>query len=123
MCTRPAAAKAKNQGGKMNLPFDDQDLPFKDGDILPRPEPGTVLVLKQSTDESGLMLDRGVVTHTYGSLAEDWGSDGESSWAMRDHNDLTGFKGHWYAMIESSDGEDTELVASYEVLALEVRKS
>jgi hypothetical protein len=84
--------------------FDDSPQPFMPGDDLPKPKVGDKIILREPDDTFGLR--EGIVEVTWDSLAEDWGSDGESAWSMWDYNEETGFRGHWYASI---------VVASYEV--------
>jgi len=98
--------------------FEDSPEPFDPNDNLPKPEIGAWLTLcvPLATD---LCLSAGRVTRTRDSLAEDWGSEGEAAWAMRDANEAAGFRGKWYAEIEDEDGIESEIVASYEVARIE----
>jgi hypothetical protein len=95
--------------------YDDSALPFEDGDDLPKPSEGDILVTKRM-----LGINRGsqvvIVSNTFDSLAESWDPDGEAAWAQHDVNDLHGHRGHWYAMVyEESREEEAWSVASWEV--------
>lgn len=101
------------------MEFEDQDLPFKGGDDLSKPEVGVWLTMREAEDDLTFMLHGCVIT-TYDSLREDWGSDGEHSWSQRDVNERAGYIGHWYAILETEDPIDgTWSVASYEVLEID----
>jgi len=99
--------------------FADQDLPFKDGDNVSKPDLGVWLTMRE--DESDLTQQlHGVVVATFDSLSEDWGSYGETAWAQWDVNAEHGFKGRWYAILETEDPYDGYWsVASYEVLEID----
>lgn len=95
--------------------FEDSDQPFDPEDNVPKPNVGDIIVLKEINDLI-LRSKRNRVTHVFDSLAEDWGADGETAWAMHDTNDEAGKKGHWYALIEdTADDFFNSCVPSYEV--------
>lgn len=94
-------------------PFEDQTLPFKEGDELPRPEDGDFIIVAWDVRQDHDLPRKVQVFATFGSLAEDWGIFGESAWSQWDVNEQNGVKGKWYAMVEYEEGSCA--VASYEV--------
>lgn len=76
-------------------PFKDCDKPFNPNDMLVKPKVGDTVIARPDGERYDVQF---VVESVYDSLADDWGSDGETAWAMMDACNEIGFKGRWYVI-------------------------
>jgi hypothetical protein len=112
---RPRRLICRSVSVVTDLPFeDDTRNPFMDGDDLPKPDEGDILVLRKMEVNSS-MGGNVLVFITHDSLAESWDPVGENAWTQHDVNDAEGFKGHWYAIVTDLIEEACWSVGSYEV--------
>jgi len=104
-----------------SLPFDEPNVPFKDGDTLVKPKIGERITVKhdQIIVESDVDLVSAEVIAVFDSLGEDWGNFGEHAWSQFDYDVDQGFKGRWYVIVDVDDGSAS--FASYEVHSVIIR--